>query len=453
MIFKDVLKMAFRDLGRRKGRTFLTSLAVAIGSMLIVTMVGLGTTAEGFILKQLNKEVSAKLIEVAPQKYMSKEELEKLYSGDMTDEEREEAQQKAFKKIDESTINNMEKIDGVDFVRASIESPISNLKLEGKETGKKHIQVAGYNDNNNIYTKDEIEAMKNKKDNKDLEVIIAGRNLTDKDENGILINENLLKHMGITDYNSVIGKEAILIQDKVENENVKVKPLEVKVQIVGVVNEAFDKKYVSSVITSLKTATNIKSYYTLTKDYLSEKGYGSIQVYAKDQGKVKEIDEAIKNMGYAFMSNEEIAKQIKSAFIVVEQILSVLGVIVLFVAALGTINTMTMAIHERTKSIGIMKSVGATRKDIHNIFLTQAAVIGFIGGVMGIIFSFINGAIIEFALKMFLEGKGVNETISFSMPVWLVGGALVFAIILSVLSGIYPARKASSLDAIEALNS
>ena len=55
MKFSDVIKMAFRDLGKRKGRTFLTSLAVAVGSMLIVTMVGLGTTAESFLLKQLDK--------------------------------------------------------------------------------------------------------------------------------------------------------------------------------------------------------------------------------------------------------------------------------------------------------------------------------------------------------------------------------------------------------------
>jgi len=144
---------------------------------------------------------------------------------------------------------------------------------------------------------------------------------------------------------------------------------------------------------------------------------------------------------------------IKKALTAVEQILSILGIIVLFVAALGTANTMAMAIHERTKSIGIMKAVGASRENIHKVFLTQAGVIGFIGGLMGLFFSFINTKIMEFALAQYLSGKGVKETISFSLPAWLVLGTLAFAIGISLISGIYPARKASKLDAIEALNS
>ncbi|MBO1684416.1 ABC transporter permease, partial [[Clostridium] scindens] len=68
-------------------------------------------------------------------------------------------------------------------------------------------------------------------------------------------------------------------------------------------------------------------------------------------------------------------------------ILAVLGLIVLFVAAVGIVNTMIMVIYERTRSIGIMKSIGATRKDIHSIYIIQSSIIGFFGGILGLVFS------------------------------------------------------------------
>lgn len=452
MKFNDVLKMAFSDLGRRKGRTFLTSLAVAIGTMLIVTMVGLGTTAEGFIINKLNSESSAKKIQVLSQKYLDNNETQKENSEIKSEEDYEELQEKNFKKIDEDTIKNIKNINGVDIVKGNVTASISSIKVDNKESSKKAVNVIGYNDINSIYTKDEIDAVKKKKNDKNISVIVEGRALKDSDKNGILINQKLLKEMGINDYKSVVGKEITIIQSQVQGSNVAIKPMEVKAQVVGIVNEGFEDEYSNTIIAPLEMVCKMKAYNTLNKEYFKDKGYDSLIIYAKDAGNVKEIDEAVKKMGYMYMSNEEIAKQIKNAFTVVEQILSVLGIIVLFVAALGTVNTMTMAIHERTKSIGIMRSVGANKSSIHNIFLTQAAIIGFIGGIMGLVFSFANGKIIEFGLKLFLEKQGVKEAISFSMPMWLILGTLVFAIGISMISGIYPSRKASGLDVIEALN-
>lgn len=451
MRFSDVIKMAFRDLGKRKGRTFLTSLAVAVGSMLIVTMVGLGTTAESFLLKQLDKAGMVKKISVSHQKFMSNEEQEKAMSELDSRESYDEFQEKNFKKMDDELVKKLKALNGVDTVKSSISVYISNLQLNGKESGKDIINMVGAGENN-IYSQYEIDKVKKDKKINDLKLIVAGRMLNENDKNGILLNEALLKKMGITDNNSVIGKEVVLVKNDVIDQNIKVKPLEMKATVVGVINEAMQGDY-NNVYAPITMVSEIKSYYTLTKDYFNTKGYDDLSIIAKDARDVADIDKAIENMGYMYMSYEAIAKQIKKVFVTMEQILSILGIIVLFVAALGTVNTMTMAIHERTRSIGIMKSIGASRKNIHNIFLTQAAAIGFIGGMMGLAFSFLNAKIIEFAIGQFLSKQGVKEVISFSMPTWLILGSLGFAIIVAVISGIYPARKASKLDAIEALNS
>jgi len=451
MKFSDGLKMAFRDLGRRKGRTFLTSLAVAIGSMLIVTMVGLGTTAEKFILDQLSKETSAKQVVVMPSKYMDVKKQNQENPQDMTAEEYAEQQEKNFKKIDDEAINSFKNISGASDAVGTISINISKVKIDGKESGKEaYLNLNGFSNNNKIFNKDDVEAIRKKKKLAALNPILAGRTLNNNDKNGVLVNQKLLKAMALSDYKSIVGKEITFIV----NSSSKMKPIEIKAQIVGVVDENLEQYEISnSIIASKELVSKIKSNSFLLQDSFKEKGYDQAIIYAKDNGDVKHIDEAVKKIGYMYMSQEEIAKMIKSALTTVEEILSILGIIVLFVAALGTMNTMTMAIHERTKSIGIMKAVGASRDNIHKVFLTQAGAIGFIGGIMGLIFSFINGKIIEFALAQYLSGKGVKETISFSFPAWLIFGTLAFAIGISLISGIYPARKASKLDAVEALNS
>lgn len=449
MKFSDVIKMCFKDLGRRKGRTFLTSLAVAIGSMLIVTMVGLGSTAENFILGQLKKNVQAKKISVAPQKYMDLSEV----NQNMTQEEYAEFLEKNFKKIDEGTIKKFKDLQGVEEVKASVTNPISEIIIEGKSSENKRIRVEGYYNNESPFNKEEVDSIKKKNEDKKLDILNSGSLISDSKENGVLIGEKLLKKMGIKDYESLVGKDITIVQKETINPNMKMKPLEIKGKISGVINENFEDEYIDTIVVPFEMALKTKSYYELNNNYFNEKAFELATVYAKDTKDVEGISKSIKDIGYSYMSQEDIAKQVKKVLTVVQQILSVLGIIVLFVAALGTANTMTMAIHERTKTIGIMRATGANRGNIHNIFLTQAGVIGFIGGTMGLVFSFMNGKIIEIFLKGFLEKQGIKETISFSMPSWLVMGSLGFAIVISLISGIYPARKASKLDAIEALNS
>ncbi|MFT8314895.1 MAG: FtsX-like permease family protein [Clostridium sp.] len=440
MKFNDGLKLASRDLGRRKLRTFLTALAIAVGTMLIVTLVSLGTSGENLILSKFENNASLKKVTVAPLKYFDDE------NTDFSDFDIDSM----FKKIDTNLVKKLSNISGVNEVKANVTSPIGSIKIDNYES-KDATKIVGLYNNNSIFSNDSIQSIRKDNNNNNLNPIIEGRNLSSSDKNSILVGKNYLNNMGIKDYKSVIGKDITIIQNKTQNPNITIPPLQVKAKIIGVINDKFETKDV--LITSIDIVDKVKSYYSLQENYIDTNGYDSVDLYTDNMNNVSNISNSVKNMGYYSSSYQKIIEQIKGSFKVIKVILAVLGLIVLFVAAVGTINTMVMVIYERTKSIGIMKSIGANRSNIHGIFLMQSGIIGFIGGIMGLIFSTININIIQLALRIFLQSKNIKETINFVMPSWLILGSLLFSILISIIAGIYPSIKASKMDPVDALNS
>lgn len=442
MKFSDAIKLAFSNLKKRKGRTFLTALAVAIGTTLVLTMVGLGTTGQKYLIDEINRHSSVKKVSVNPVKYMSTEEMMNLEDGANIRESK-------FKKIDKETLAKISKNDKVNYLTASIYGQLSEINLEGK-TIKKRMTMIGYDLDYSLFCEDEVKPLKDK-DNT-FKTVLAGRSLNKGDKDVVVISESYLNEMGIKDYYSVVGKKMTLTLSSSSDGN-KLKPLTREVTVVGVMNKEMEK-YTGKLVSPMEIAALFKGYADFDTDSFKNKGFNNVTVFAKDTKDVTKLSDDIKNMGYLYNSNQSVVDQINDAFAVIKGILSVLGIIVLIVAAIGIINTMIMSIYERKKSIGIMKSLGASNANIKGIFVVESASIGLIGGVMGVFFSFVNGIIIEGALKMFLKTKGsLDNALNFYMPSWLIWGTLVFAILLALVSGVYPASKAAKLDPIEALNS
>ncbi|MFL0252739.1 ABC transporter permease [Clostridium neuense] len=439
MKFNDGIKLALRDLSRRKGRTFLTALAVAVGTMLIVTLVSLGTSGESLILNEVQDSPSLKAVQVMNMKYFD------MNSPDSDDIDTSTM----FKKIDDKAMKKFSKIKGINDIKANISVNVNSIKINNNENKNETSILALYN-NDSAFSKDSIASVRKSNKNNKLQPIVFGRNLTSLDKDNVLISENYLKAMGIKDYKSVLGKEVTITETKTENSSITLQPYSIKGKVVGIINDKFVDG--NQVITTIDMADKLKSYYSLQDNYLKNQGYDGVMINAKSIDDVSNITDSIKRMDYANSSYYSIVQQIKSMFKITKVILGILGLIVLFVAAVGTVNTMTMVIYERTKSIGIMKSIGANRSNIHRVFLTQAGIIGVIGGVMGLIFSGVNVAIINFALKVYLESKKVTRTINITMPLWLIFGTLAFSIVICIIAGIYPSRKASKMDPVEALN-
>ena len=121
------------------------------------------------------------------------------------------------------------------------------------------------------------------------------------------------------------------------------------------------------------------------------------------------------------------------------------------VSSLGIVNTMVMSILERTREIGIMKAIGGSDRDVRGIFLVEAATIGLIGGVAGIVLGWGVGRLINIGANIYIERQGGTAGDLFSLPWWLILGAMAFALVVSLVAGSYPARRAARLDPIQAL--
>jgi putative ABC transport system permease protein len=132
------------------------------------------------------------------------------------------------------------------------------------------------------------------------------------------------------------------------------------------------------------------------------------------------------------------------------------GAIALLVAAIGIANTMAMAILERTREIGLMKAIGATNRDVLSIFLGEAAGIGFLGGLGGILIGWLGGQLLNIAALAYLteqavQNGGAPPGVAVFTPTWLPPFALLFATLVGLLSGLYPALRAATLMPVTAL--
>ncbi len=177
--------------------------------------------------------------------------------------------------------------------------------------------------------------------------------------------------------------------------------------------------------------------------------YTSAKVNVDDINNVDAVAETIRQMGYNVETNVEYLNSMKKEFAMIQAVLGGIGAISLFVAAIGIANTMMMSIYERTKEIGVIKVLGCSLKDIRMMFLMEAAGIGVIGGVVGNILSFILSAVIN-VLTGHGAVLGYEGDISY-IPIWLCLLSMGFAIMVGVLAGYFPAKRAMQLSPLAAI--
>ena len=176
--------------------------------------------------------------------------------------------------------------------------------------------------------------------------------------------------------------------------------------------------------------------------------YSSASVQADDMDHVEELSTVIRSMGYDVSTNIEYINSMKSQFAMVQAVLGGIGAVSLLVAAIGIANTMMMSIYERTKEIGVMKVIGCSLKNIRQLFLLEAAFIGFVGGIAGNILSLILSGVINFVVSG--ESMGVSGSLSY-IPVWLILSSLGFAVLVGMAAGYFPAVRAMKLSPLAAI--
>jgi len=179
--------------------------------------------------------------------------------------------------------------------------------------------------------------------------------------------------------------------------------------------------------------------------------YAALNIRASSPTAVAEIESRVSHMGFATFSLIDVTRNLRTFFAIFDLFLGIFGSLALAVASLGIINTLVMAILERRREIGVLKALGAADRDIRQLFFAEAGVMGLAGGLCGVLLGWAIGRAIQFATLLYLRRQGITPPNIWSVPWWLVGGAIAFAVIVSLVSGIYPATRAARLDPVEAL--
>ncbi|MFZ1006270.1 MAG: FtsX-like permease family protein [Candidatus Sulfotelmatobacter sp.] len=179
--------------------------------------------------------------------------------------------------------------------------------------------------------------------------------------------------------------------------------------------------------------------------------YSSISVRVKNPSQIRAIEDAIKKMGFNTFSILDATRSLQQFFAVLDLFLGIFGSLALAVASIGIVNTLVMAILERRREIGIMKAIGASDGDVKKLFFAEAGAMGILGGIVGVALGWAIGQAINLGTNLYLKRQALPPEHFWAVPWWLVGSAIVFAFIVSLLSGLYPAARAARLDPVQAL--
>ncbi|TSC92844.1 MAG: Uncharacterized protein CEN89_426 [Candidatus Berkelbacteria bacterium Licking1014_7] len=191
--------------------------------------------------------------------------------------------------------------------------------------------------------------------------------------------------------------------------------------------------------------------YNNLRKYFPEKSISALKVKIAAQTDVSAVKSAISAMGYPVSTVIDEIEQLEKGFKVARISLGFLGIVALIVASIGMFNTLTIALLERIKEVGIMKALGASDSDIYKIFMAEAIMIGFLGGVVGIILGLAASTVVNIIFNTLAGVFEGQKVILFSFPIWFVISVILFSCLIAFITGIYPARRAARLNPLEAL--
>ena len=445
----DLLKLSISNLKRRKLRTVLTVLGVLIGTASVVTMLSLGIGLDELNKESIAQSGSLKAIDVSvpyTRQNDTSKKSEPLY-------------------IKDETIKSFSRLEHVEGVSPVLSTSV--IVMQGPYMLREQIYGVGDDYMDEI----QLDSGHLPKDKKKLEFVYGNFVIRDffnqKKPSESFYDTNKLPNIDYYKPMFVIFDTDSFEKANAGGENAPKPPKKYIIETAGVVKGGASMDDFSNYnnysygiycnIDALKVM--LKKIYKnrpIPDQPTTKKGkplkylvYDSAKVYVDDMKNVMAVQKQITEMGYQAESQMEWIEQSKASTNMIQMVLGGIGAVSLFVASIGIANTMMMSIYERTKEIGIMKVLGCDMNRIRDMFLIESGAIGLIGGLTGVIFSFIISIVIN-ALGVAASVSGVEGDIS-RIPLWLVISAIIFAVIIGMLAGFFPSLRAMKLSPLTAL--
>lgn len=432
----ELITLTLGNLGRRKGRVALTAVGVIIGSAAVLVLVSLGMGLQQNATQQLGGIGDLTLVMVYPGYY------EMGYDPGMP--QPGGPNPNAPPKLTDETVEQFKELDGVaevlphDFLMG--EARIVVGKLEG------YPRIAGV-DAHGL----EVMALKPTQGGVALgtgSVVIGSQ-----------VNQNFWDPrwrpgQPPPEPPDLMGETLRLTLIKYTPEGEERRRV-IPVTVTGVLAPSGSEADWSLYMT-IEEVIAMNQWFTGKRTNRDRDGYPVVAVKAQDVSHVQEISDVINGMGFQAGTMLPFVQGINGFFVVLQIVFGGVGAIALAVAAIGIANTMTMSILERTREIGLMKAIGARNRDVLGIFLAEAAGIGFLGGVGGVAIGWGGGHLLNVLVLAYLAGQAVQNggpppAIAVLTPTWLIVFSLVFATIVGLVSGLYPALRAATMVPVTAL--
>lgn len=428
---QDLFELAGRNMRNARLRNALTTMGIAVGVASLVAMLSLGIGLQGFANHQLLKSGMFQTVFVTGKQEMRNMEE----SADAKPEESPVLNDEARKKI--------ASLPGVEEVAPEMRA----------------MSEVEYGDKTNFTL---LAALPQSAREEDAVEKVDGRFFNSANADEVLVQRDFAKKLE-KDPESVLGKTLTVRyaeRQNGDNNSFSIERKEKQFRIVGLLDdEPFGGMRMISrarVFLPIQTAEAMNlmqpaDTQQLVRSAPGARTYSMLAVRMKSAAYAEKVEESVKKMNYSAYSYLDATKSIRRFFAVLDMFLGIFGSLALAVASLAIVNTLVMAVLERRREIGIMKALGASDADVKKLFFAEAATMGLTGGALGVALGWGIGRAINFGTNLYLHKMKMPAENLWTVPLWLVAGAVVFAVLVSVLAGIYPAARAAKLDPVQAL--
>jgi putative ABC transport system permease protein len=474
MSFFDILHLALRNMSQAKLRAILTTMGVIVGVAVIVTMVSFGLGLQSNMLERFKALDFFNEIQVFGQGLSSLAGLDRPARRD-EGERRQRSSRTATRILDDAGIKEIAAIPGVAYVEPNVNFPAyvrSNGKLLTQSVGGANIPNAATR----------------------FQHFAAGNMISSPTADEAVVSERFIREFGYAKPADAIGKTLELLAPPDEDNEAEEEtpnffgiPLDdpgldeataVEIRtfriagVLGEIKEGAGQGGLRGLMPSAGIYVPLQVAHSWARQHRGplgrvalalarqggnlgagqSEGYEVAVVRIADPVQLTDVRTKITELGFGSFSIVDEIDQIRTVFLIIDSVLGLLGGISLLVASFGIANTMIMSILERTREIGIMKAIGAEDREIKLIFFVEAAVIGVVGGVVGVLVAWgIDGLANRLAYRFILKPQGASFIDFFDLPPYLWLGAILFALIISILAALYPASRAARIDPVRAL--
>jgi putative ABC transport system permease protein len=237
------------------------------------------------------------------------------------------------------------------------------------------------------------------------------------------------------------------------SKSVNIKPYSKRFQLVGISQKAIPLGLTMPISYAKELnkhfASKDKAKDVINKEKHKFNTYSSVVVHVNSKNNITTFLAYINRLG--FTQKDTNAETIGLVILFVTGILVFISFVIIIIAAINIANTYFMIISERRREIGIMRAIGANRGNIRSIFITEAAILGFVDGILGLILGFLTSKFVDWIIWNVVPDFPFKPASAFSYPLWLGLSTVLFGVIFCMFGALFPANHASKIEPSEAL--